>query len=79
MVMTTFTTDQLAQLRTEYAKVRRASADNLVKFGAIFDACSNDALKQLAGAQIGFVSKLALNECARRRIPPHEVRTQEAA
>ena len=72
--MERFTDQQIAQLRGEYSKVKRASTDSLVRFGAIFQTCSDDALKQLAAAQISFVSKLALNECVRRHIPLYDVR-----
>lgn len=70
----TFSQQQLEALRADYAKVKRASPENLHRFHAIFQGCSDTALKQLAGAGIGFVSKLALNECVRRRIPLSEVR-----
>lgn len=63
---TTFTAAQLATLRTEYAPLQRVSVDHLPRFRALFDKCSDAALKQLAGAKINFVSKLAVNACVRR-------------
>ncbi len=62
----TFTADQLDTLRDAYATINTASPAMLPRFHALFDGCSDSGLVQLATARIKFVSKLAVNACARR-------------
>lgn len=64
----TFTSAQLDTLRNGYAHIERASVDHLPKFRALLADCGNEAIKQLIGARINFVSKLAVNEAVRRGI-----------
>lgn len=65
---TRFSPSQLNQLMASFCHIQTASPDCLPKFHAIFDACDDAALTQLANAGIKFVSKLAVNACVRRGI-----------
>ena len=65
---TEFTADELNTLRTGFATIGSVNTDRLTQFRKIFDGCEDAALRQLADAQIKFVSKLAANACARRGI-----------
>lgn len=62
----TFTAAHLATLRREYGKIRTANPDVLPRFRALFAKCNDRQIKQLALAQIPFVSALAVNEQIRR-------------
>jgi hypothetical protein len=62
----TFTLSELTTLRNEFSAIRTVNPDRLGDFHAIFDGCEDDALRQLAIANINFVSKLARNACTRR-------------
>lgn len=64
--MTTFTTEQIETLRTEYAKINRVHPDKLEGFRKIFAKCEDSTLISLAKARIKFVSLLAVNACIRR-------------
>jgi len=64
----TFTADQINTLRAEFAGINTVNADRLSDFHKIFDGCSDDALKQLTGASIKFVSSLAINAARRRGV-----------
>lgn len=63
---THFTLSELTTLRNQFAGINAVNPDRLADFRKIFDGCGNDAIKQLAIANIKFVSKLAINECVRR-------------
>ena len=65
-MIASFSTEQISQLRDAYGRIKRADPQNLLHFHSIFTECTDAGLKQLAGARISFVSKLALNECIRR-------------
>jgi hypothetical protein len=64
--VTTFSQQQLEMLRASYAGLQTATPDCLPTFHALFEACSDGALRQLAQAKIKFVSKLAVNALERR-------------
>lgn len=64
----TFSKQQLDKLRSEYGTIETVNPRHLQKFHTLFDSCSDAALKQLAGADIKFVSSLARNACRRRNI-----------
>lgn len=63
---TTFTLSELTTLRNQYASLETAPVSCLPKFRALFDGCTDDGLRQLATANIKFVSALAVNACVRR-------------
>jgi len=65
---TAFTLTELTTLRRELAKIETVNPERLSQFHEIFDGCNDDALLQLASSHIKFVSKLAVNACARRGI-----------
>ena len=64
----TFTPDELNQLRAQWNKVNTVNPDHLGRFRKLLAECADEALKQLAGANIKFLSKLAVNACLRRGI-----------
>lgn len=66
--MMNFTAKQIEILKAEFAPINTVNPDHLPRFHAIFAACSDSGLKQLATAGIKFLSKLAVNACVRRGI-----------
>jgi len=65
-VRATFTVAELNSLRTQFAAIQTVNPRHLPRFRKMFAECSAEALKQLAEANIKFVSKLAINACLRR-------------
>lgn len=63
-----FTAAELQKLREEFGAIQTVNPDRLEDFHRIFAGMSDATLKQVAGAEIKFLSKLALNEVARRGI-----------
>lgn len=62
----TFTLPELTTLRNQFASIQTVNPDHLPRFHAIFDGCQDQALQQLAAANVKFLSKLARNACVRR-------------
>jgi hypothetical protein len=62
----TFSLSELATLRAQFAGINTVQPERLSDFRAIFNSCYDDAIQQLASANIKFVSKLAVNELIRR-------------
>jgi hypothetical protein len=63
---TTFTKRELKILRTLLAKHDSVSPEALEELHKILARCSNAALRQLAKANIKFLSSLAANACIHR-------------
>jgi hypothetical protein len=63
---TTFTAAELNTLRAKFAGISTVNPDRLGQFHEILDGCDDAALRQLAEADVKFLSKLASNACARR-------------
>ena len=63
-----FTPNQINQLKADFEKIERASIDSLPKFRAMFAQMTDGMLKQVAQANIKFLSNLAVNACVRRGI-----------
>lgn len=63
----TFTEQQLQDLRGAFAAIHAVSPNSLPKFHAILDQMNDAQMKQVAGANVKFLSKLAVNEFARRQ------------
>lgn len=66
-----FTPEHLNKLREEYSRLKTVPISALAKFREMFSAMTDTQIKQLAGAGIKFVSKLAINEQARRKSAGH--------
>jgi hypothetical protein len=62
----TFTLAELSTLRAQFAGIKTVQPERLADFRRIFDGCHNEAILQLTAANINFVSRLAINEKARR-------------
>lgn len=60
---TTFTAEQLNALRDGFAGVDSIPLDKVSKFQTMMDGLGADALAQVAGARIKFLSPLALTRC----------------
>lgn len=73
-----FTLAQLAFLRRRFAEIKTVNPDRLTQFHQMFSGCGNRALRQLAGANIRFLSALAANACVRRGIVETESERAEA-
>lgn len=58
-----FTEEMLAKLRLEYSRIEgvNPTGPTFPKMVAFLDKLPQETLKQLAGANIKFISKLALN------------------
>jgi hypothetical protein len=63
-----FSNEQIETLRAQFAGIATVNPDRLSEFYSIFDKCTDKALIQLAKAGIRFLSKLAMNDCARRGV-----------
>jgi len=73
-----FSSAQLAFLRRRFADINTVNPDRLTEFHQMFSGCADRALRQLAGANIRFLSALAANACVRRRIVETESERAEA-
>jgi hypothetical protein len=73
-----FTVSELTVLREGFARIKTVNPKRLTQFHQIFDGCGDRALRQLAGANIRFLSKLAANACVRRAIVETESERAEA-
>ena len=63
-----FTKAQLAKLRQEYAKVKTVPTEALDSWHKVFSELTDGALRQLAEANIKFLSGIAQNDCTRRNV-----------
>lgn len=61
-----FTAAELQKLREEFGAIQAVNPDRLEDFRRIFAGMSDATLKQVAGAEVKFLSKLAQNEAVRR-------------
>lgn len=61
-----FSENEIDTLRAQFSGINTVNTDRLNDFYRIFSGCDNDAIRQLATANIKFVSSLARNEQRRR-------------
>jgi len=64
----TFSTKALDEFRKEYSEVRIIRNSRLKEIHTLLDKCSDNALAQLAQANIKIMSGLAIKACEKRNI-----------
>jgi hypothetical protein len=73
-----FSSSELTFLRKRFGALQTIHPDQLPEFHRIFSCSGDRALRQLAGANIRFLSALAANACVRRGIVETDAERAEA-